>query len=99
VPYLAIKTVVVFTDLQKPVLSHLFCFRLTYYTEGNTQTFKAKGDFKVGTSIFKTEVWKDVNSGAAYAKGTASSVLFHELMNFMGFSPSSVPDFITNGLR
>lgn len=77
----------------------MFFLRLTYYTEGNTQTFKAKGDYAVGGTIFKTEIYKDVHSLAAYAKGTAASIKFPDLINFFGVKPSMVPDMIKNGLK
>ncbi|KAK3701098.1 hypothetical protein QZH41_015878, partial [Actinostola sp. cb2023] len=73
--------------------------RFTYYTEGNSQTFKAKGNYRVGSAIFKTEIKKDPLDLAAYASGSATSVKFHELMNFFGVSSSIVPDVIKNGLK
>ncbi|KAK3707599.1 hypothetical protein QZH41_017860, partial [Actinostola sp. cb2023] len=73
--------------------------RFTYYTEGNSQTFKAKGNYRVGSAIFKTEIKKDPIGLAAYASGSATSVKFHELMNFFGVSSSIVPDVIKNGLK
>ena len=84
-------------------VSHkIFCFssRFSYYTEGNSQTFKAKGDhyIKSGT-LFKTEVKKDVISGGVYAKGTASTVTFKDVMASFGLDPASLPDFFVNALK
>lgn len=74
--------------------------RFTYYTEGNSQTFKAKGDHYIETgTAFRTEVKKDVISGSVYAKGTAPSVTFMDVMASYGLKPSSLPDFFVNALK
>ena len=74
--------------------------RFSYYTEGNSQTFKAKGGYtiKSGTK-FNTEVKKDVISGSVYAKGTAPSVTFKDIMASFGLDPASLPDFFVNALK
>lgn len=77
-----------------------FDHRFSYYTEGNSQTFKAKGDhtLKSGT-VFKTEVKKDPFTLAVYAKGTASSVTFKDIMASFGLDPAILPDFFVNALK
>ena len=81
-------------------MTFLFCFRFSYYTEGNSQTFKAKGDYylKTGT-LFKTEVKKDVISGGVYAMGNAPSATFQDVMASFGLDPISLPDFFVNALK
>ena len=75
-------------------------FRFSYYTEGNSQTFKAKGDYflKTGT-LFKTEVKKDVISGGVYATGNAPAATFIDIMASFGLDPNSLPDFFVNALK
>ncbi|KAL9979352.1 hypothetical protein ACROYT_G017003 [Oculina patagonica] len=74
--------------------------RFTYYTEGNSQTFKAKGDYylKTGT-LFKTEVKKDVISGGVYATGNAPSATFLDIMSSFGLDPLSLPEFLVKALK
>ena len=77
-----------------------FYHRLSYYTEGNQQTFKAKGDFTIKSgAVFKTEVYKDVISGGVYGKGTAPSVTFKDVMSSFGLNPASLPNFIVDALK
>lgn len=66
------------------------CTRFSYYTEGNFQTFKAKGDYylKSGT-LFKTEVKK---SGGVYATGNADSANFGDMMASFGLDPHYLPE-------
>lgn len=74
--------------------------RFSYYTEGNSQTFKAKGQHSIKSgTIFDTEVKKDVISGSAYAKGSAPSVTFKDVMASFGLDPQSLPDFFINALK
>lgn len=74
--------------------------RLSYYTEGNSQTFKAKGDYKLKSGgAFKTEVYKDVISGGVYAKGTTPSATFKDIMATFGLDPASLPDFFVKALK
>ena len=75
-------------------------FRFSYYTEGNSQTFKAKGDYTISTgTVFNTEVKKDVISGGVYATGNTASVKFPNIMASFGLNPSSLPDFLVNALK
>ena len=77
-----------------------FFFRFSYYTEGNSQTFKAKGTYTLTTgNDFTTEVWKDPQSELPYAKGTAGSAAFQDLMASFGLNPEDVPDFFANALK
>ncbi|XP_068704567.1 uncharacterized protein [Montipora foliosa] len=74
--------------------------RFSYYTEGNTQTFKAKGDYTLLMgNVFATEVYKDVNSLASYGKGTTESATFADIMASYGLNPNSLPDFFVNALK
>ncbi|XP_067053119.1 uncharacterized protein [Acropora muricata] len=78
----------------------LVSVRFSYYTEGNSQTFKAKGQHSIKSgTIFDTEVKKDVISGSAYAKGSAPSVTFKDVMASFGLDPQSLPDFFINALK
>ena len=83
--------------LSEKLLSHS---RFSYYTEGNSQTFKAKGDYflKTGT-LFKTEVKKDVISGGVYATGNAPSATFADMMASFGLDPNSLPSFLVDALK
>ena len=75
-------------------------FRFSYYFEGNSQTFKAKGDYTISTgTVFNTEVKKDVYSGGVYATGNSDSVTFQDVMASFGLDPSSVPDFFVLALK
>ena len=81
-------------------LLNLFHFRFSYYTEGNSQTFKAKGDYYIKTGTkFNTEVKKDVISGGVYATGKAPSATFVDIMASFGLDPNSLPDFFVNALK
>ncbi|XP_048580608.1 uncharacterized protein LOC5507741 isoform X2 [Nematostella vectensis] len=74
--------------------------RLTYYTEGNKQTFKAKGNYNNVPGVsFKTVVDKDVNTGSVHAVGKATSIRFHQILVLMGLPPSYIPDFFVKGLK
>ncbi|XP_068704515.1 uncharacterized protein [Montipora foliosa] len=74
--------------------------RFSYYTEGNSQTFKAKGDFTVSSgAVFKSEVYKDVISGGVYGKGTAPSITFKDIMASFGLNPNSIPSFLVDALK
>ncbi|XP_020601762.1 uncharacterized protein LOC110040832 [Orbicella faveolata] len=74
--------------------------RFSYYTEGNSQTFKAKGSYTLTTgNVFDTEVKKDVQSGSVYAKGTAESGTFIDMMSSFGINTNSLPDFFVNALK
>lgn len=74
--------------------------RFSYYEEGNTQTFKAKGDYTLSTgNVFASEVYKDVQSGASYGKGIADSATFADIMASYGLDPSSLPDFFVEALK
>ncbi|XP_058970157.2 uncharacterized protein [Pocillopora verrucosa] len=74
--------------------------RFSYYTEGNSQTFKAKGSYTLDTgNVFDTEVKKDVNSGSVYAKGKADSGTFMDMLSSFGINPNSLPDFFVNALK
>ena len=86
-----------FHRLSEKLLSHS---RFSYYTEGNSQTFKAKGDYflKTGT-LFKTEVKKDVISGGVYATGNAPSATFADMMASFGLDPNSLPSFLVDALK
>ena len=86
--------------LKLSALRFLPHFRFSYYTEGNSQTFKAKGDYylKTGT-LFKTEVKKDVISGGVHATGNAESAKFADMMASFGLDPASLPDFLVNALK
>lgn len=65
--------------------------RFSYYTEGNSQTFKAKGSYTLDTgNVFDTEVKKDVNSGSVYAKGKADSGTFMDMLSSFGIDPNSL---------
>ena len=76
-----------------------FC-RFSYYTEGNSQTFKAKGDYFLQTgTLFKTEVKKDVYSGGVYATGNADSATFIDMMVSFGLDINILPDFFVNALK
>ena len=78
----------------------LFQFRFSYYTEGGSQTFKAKGTYTLTTgNKFDTEVKKDVVSGSVYAKGTADSGTFIDMMSSFGVNTNSLPDFFVNALK
>lgn len=78
----------------------LLQFRFSYYTEGNAQTFKAKGSYTLTTgNVFDTEVKKDVQSGSVYAKGTAESGTFIDMMSSFGIDTNSLPDFFVNALK
>lgn len=78
----------------------IFYHRFSFHTEGNQQTFKAKGDFTIKSgAVFKTEVYKDVHSGGVYGKGTAPSVTFKDVMASFGLDPASLPDFIVDALK
>lgn len=79
----------------------IFLFvRFSYYTEGNTQTFKAKGDYTLSSgNVFATELYKDVQSGASYGKGTADAATFADIMASYGLNPSSLPDFFVKALK
>ena len=92
--------------LSCPALVNAFCFlfllqfRFSYYTEGNSQTFKAKGSYTLTTgNVFDTEVKKDVKSGSVYAKGTAESGTFIDMMSSFGINTNSLPDFFVNALK
>ena len=77
-----------------------FFFRFSYYTEGNSQTFKAKGTYTLTTgNDFTTEVWKDPQSELPYAKGTAGSAAFQDLMASFGLNPEDVPDSFAIALK
>lgn len=81
-------------------MSFWFYSRFSYYTEGNSQTFKAKGDYYIKTgTLFKTEVKKDVISGGVYATGNAPSATFQDIMASFGLDPVSLPDFLVNALK
>ena len=70
------------------------------YTEGNSQTFKAKGDYTLETeNVFASEVWTDVQSGGVYAEGTADSATFEELMSSHGVNPVDMPDYFVDALE
>ena len=74
--------------------------RFTYYTEGNKQTFKAKGDYKkVPKRIFDTEVYKDINSLSTYAKGKTSTITFVEILAVYGLPEKDIPDFIVSAMK
>ncbi|CAH3028156.1 unnamed protein product [Porites evermanni] len=74
--------------------------RFSYYTEGNSQTFKAKGDYTLETgNVFASEVWTDVQSGGVYAEGTADSATFEELMSSHGVNPVDMPDYFVDALE
>ena len=74
--------------------------RFTYYTEGNKQTFKGKGDYKkVPNRPFTTEVYKDVNSGVTYGKGKTDTINFQEILAVYGLPVSSLPDFLVSALE
>ena len=78
----------------------MFQCRFSFYTEGNTVTFKAKGSYTLQTgNVFDTEVYKDVTSGASYAKGTAESGTFIDMMSSFGVNIDSLPDFFVNALK
>ena len=49
--------------------------------------------------MFKTEVYKDVNSAGVYGKGTAPSVTFKDVMSSFGLNPASLPNFIVDALK
>ena len=49
--------------------------------------------------MFATEVYKDVNSGASYGKGTSDSASFAEIMTSYGLNPGSLPDFFVDALK
>ena len=86
-----------------PRLSLIISFvhlRFSYYTEGNSQTFKAKGNYNIKSgTAFKVEVYKDVISGGAYGKGSAPSVTLKDVMGSFGLDPASLPDFFVNALK
>ena len=72
--------------------------RFSYYTEGNTQTFKGKGDYTLQTgNVFATEVYKE--GAASYGKGTCDSASFAEIMTSNGLDPGALPDFFVNALK
>ena len=74
--------------------------RFSYYTEGNSQTFKTKGDYTLETgNVFASEVWTDVQSGGVYAEGTADSATFEELMSSHGVNPVDMPDYFVDALE
>ncbi|KAJ7381185.1 hypothetical protein OS493_004785 [Desmophyllum pertusum] len=74
--------------------------RFSYYTEGNAQTFKAKGSYTLSTgNVFDTEVKKDVISGTVYAKGKADSATFVDMMASFGINLNALPDFFVNALK
>ena len=75
-------------------------FRFSYYTEGSSQTFKAKGSYTLTAgNVFDTEVAKDVQSGSVYAKGKAESCTFIDIMSSFGINANSLPDFFVNALK
>ena len=78
----------------------LLQFRFSYYTEGNSQTFKAKGSYTLTTgNVFDTEVKKDVQTGSVYAKGKADSGTFIDMMSSFGVNTNSLPDFFVDALK
>ena len=78
----------------------LLQFRFSYYTEGNTKSFKAKGSYTLATgNVFDTEVKKDVQSGSVYAKGKADSGTFIDMMSSFGINLNALPDFFVNALK
>ena len=44
-------------------------------------------------------MWKDPQSELPYAKGTAGSAAFQDLMASFGLNPEDVPDFFANALK
>ena len=50
-------------------------------------------------NVFDTEVKKDVQSGSVYAKGTAESGTFIDMMSSFGINTNSLPDFFVNALK
>lgn len=78
----------------------MYFFRFSFYTAGNDQTFKARGDYKkVPTAIFDTTVKKDVQTAVSHAVGKTPRINFQELLRFIGVPTSSIPDFIKTGLK
>lgn len=78
---------------------HHFC-RFSYYSQGNSQTFKAKGKYTLQTgTVFETEVKKDVLTGAVHATGNAESVTFIDMMVSFGLDINILPDFLVTALK
>lgn len=76
-----------------------FC-RFSYYSQGNSQTFKAKGKYTLQTgTVFETEVKKDVLTGAVHATGNAESVTFIDMMVSFGLDINILPDFLVTALK
>nr|XP_058970077.1 uncharacterized protein LOC131796502 [Pocillopora verrucosa] len=74
--------------------------RFSYYSQGNSQTFKAKGKYTLQTgTVFETEVKKDVLTGAVHATGNAESVTFIDMMVSFGLDINILPDFLVTALK
>ena len=79
----------------------IFCqLRFSYYTEGDRQTFRAKGKYTLRTkTVFDVEVKKDVISGAVYAKGKAPSAAFKDFMASFCLNQHRLPGFLVDALK
>lgn len=74
--------------------------RFSFYTAGNDQTFKARGDYKkVPTAIFDTTVKKDVNTAVSHAVGKTPSINFQQLLKYIGIPESVIPAYMKAALK
>ena len=73
--------------------------RFSYYTEGSTRTFKAKGSYTLQTgNVFDAEVYRGATT-LYYAKGTAESGTFIDMMTSFGMDIDSLPDYLVDALK